>query len=224
LNFRYPIFLDLAGKKCLVTGEGYEVPQKLQALVDASANVVYVNPRADSTIEALFEAGLIRWEKRDFEPQDLDGCFLVITDREDNSDIFRLAEEQRILCNAVDDPPNCRFSFGSVHRQGDLTVAISTNGWAPAMAVRLREKLEREVGLEYGTFLELLKAVRPEITSRIAEFSARRELWYRIVDSDVLELLRNDQLKPATAKVRQMIEDAVSSTSRSDTSAVEGDH
>jgi precorrin-2 dehydrogenase / sirohydrochlorin ferrochelatase len=224
LNFRYPIFLDLAGKKCLVTGEGYEVPQKLQALVDASANVVYVNPRADSTIEALFEAGLIRWEKRDFEPQDLDGCFLVITDREDNSDIFRLAEEQRILCNAVDDPPNCRFSFGSVHRQGDLTIAISTNGWAPAVAVRLREKLEREVGPEYGALLGILKAVRPEITSRVTDFSARRELWYRIVDSDVLELLRNDQLKPATAKVRQMIEDAVSSTSRSDTSAVEGDH
>jgi precorrin-2 dehydrogenase / sirohydrochlorin ferrochelatase len=224
LNFRYPIFLDLAAKKCLVTGEGYEVPQKLQALVDASANVVYVNPRADPKLEALVDAGLIRWEKRDFEPQDLDGCFLVITDREDNSDIFRLAEEQRILCNAVDDPPNCRFSFGSVHRQGDLTIAISTNGWAPAVAVRLREKLEREVGPEYGALLGILKAVRPEITSRVTDFSARRELWYRIVDSDVLELLRNDQLKPATAKVRQMVEDAVSSTSRSDTSAVEGDH
>jgi precorrin-2 dehydrogenase / sirohydrochlorin ferrochelatase len=224
LNFRYPIFLDLAAKKCLVTGEGYEVPQKLQALVDASANVVYVNPRADPKLEALVDAGLIRWEKRDFEPQDLDGCFLVITDREDNSDIFRLAEEQRILCNAVDDPPNCRFSFGSVHRQGDLTIAISTNGWAPAVAVRLREKLEREVGPEYGALLQLLKAVRPEITSRIAEFSARRELWYRIVDSDVLELLRDHQTGAATAKIRQLIEEAVSSTSRSDTSAVEGDH
>ncbi len=144
------------------------------------------------------QAGLIRWEQRDFEPHDLNGCFLVIADREDNSDIFRLAEEQRILCNAVDDPPNCRFSFGSVHRQGDLTIAISTNGWAPAVAVRLREKLEREVGPEYGAFLELLKAVRPEITSRIAEFSARRELWYRIVDSDVLELLRNDHSEAAS--------------------------
>ncbi|MDQ2843470.1 MAG: bifunctional precorrin-2 dehydrogenase/sirohydrochlorin ferrochelatase [Acidobacteriota bacterium] len=224
MNFRYPIFLDLAGKKCLVTGEGYEVPQKVQALVDTSANVVYVNPQADPKIEALSEAGLIRWETRNFEPKDLAGCFLVITDREDNSDIFRLAEEQQILCNAVDDPSNCRFSFGSVHRQGDLTVAISTNGWAPAVAVRLREKLEREVGPEYGALLTILKAVRPEITSRIAEFSARRELWYRIVDSDALPLLREHQTEAATAKICQMIEDAVSSTSRSDTSAVEGDH
>ena len=224
MNFRFPIFLDLTGKKCLVAGEGYEVPQKVQALVDASASVVYVNPHADPKIEALFEAGLIRWERREFSPEDLTDCFLVISDREDNSEIFRLAEERRILCNSVDDPPNCRFSFGSLHRQGDLTIAISTNGWAPAVAVRLKEKLQREVGPEYGVFLALLKSVRPEITSRIADFGTRRELWYRIVDSDVLQLLRAGQIERAEAKIRRMIDDTVNSISRSDTSAVDGSH
>lgn len=58
LNFRYPIFLDLSGKKCLVAGEGYEVAFKVQALVDASARVTYVNPRAEPSIEALAAAGL----------------------------------------------------------------------------------------------------------------------------------------------------------------------
>ena len=47
MNFRYPIFLDLAGKKCLVTGEGYELAGKIKGLADASANVVYVNPSAE---------------------------------------------------------------------------------------------------------------------------------------------------------------------------------
>ena len=222
MNFRFPIFLDLTGKKCLVVGEGYEVPQKVQALVDASASVVYVNPHADPKIEALFEAGLIRWERREFSPEDLADCFLVISDREDNAELFRLAEERRILCNSVDDPPNCRFSFGSLHRQGDLTIAISTNGWAPAVAVRLKEKLQREVGPEYGVLLGLLKSVRPEITSRIADFGARRDLWYRIVDSDVLLILREGQTERAAAKIRQMIDDTVNSTSRSDTSVVDG--
>ena len=222
MNFRFPIFLDLTGKKCLVAGEGYEVPQKVQALVDASASVVYVNPHADPKIEALFEAGLIRWERREFSPEDLADCFLVISDHVDNAEVFRLAEERRILCNSVDDPPNCRFSFGSLHRQGDLTIAISTNGWAPAVAVRLKEKLQREVGPEYGVLLGLLKSVRPEITSRIADFGARRDLWYRIVDSDVLLILREGQTERAAAKIRQMIDDTVNSTSRSDTSVVDG--
>jgi siroheme synthase-like protein len=118
----------------------------------------------------------------------------------------------------VDDPPNCRFSFGSVHRQGDLTIAISTNGWAPAVAVRLRQWMEREIGPEYGALLELLKEVRPEIASRIPDFTMRRDLWYRIVDSDAVLKLRQGEGAEAAALVRRLIDEAVNSTSHSGTS------
>jgi siroheme synthase-like protein len=208
VNFRFPIFLDLSQKKCLVTGEGLEVAGKLQALVDASAEVVYVNPRAHVAIETMAAAGLIQWEKRDFLPADLNGCFLLISDLDDNSEIFRLAEEQRILCNSVDDPQHCRFSFGSIHRRGELTVAISTNGSAPALAVRLKERFQCEIGPEYADFLELLKQVRPLITSQIANFSARRELWYRIVDSEALTLLARGEKEAAARLVQQIIDRA----------------
>ncbi len=216
VNFRYPIFLDLTGKKCLVTGEGFEIAVKIRALVDAAADVVYVNPRAEPAIQDLCAAAAVRWEARDFMPQDLKGCFLVITDRDDNSEIFRLAEEQNVLCNSVDDPAHCRFSFGSVHRQGNLAIAISTNGWAPALAVRLKQQLEREIGTEYGLLLDLLKEIRPEIKERIPDFGARRQLWYRIIDSDVLAQLRQGHHSEAAALVRQMIDEAVNSTSHSD--------
>ncbi len=218
MNFRYPIFLDLTGKKCLVTGEGPEVAGKIRALMAASADVVYVNASAETDIQGLAAGGLLVWRRRDFQPEDLDGCFLVITDREDNAEVFRLAEERNILCNAVDDPQHCRFSFGSVHRQGDLTIAISTNGWAPAVAVRLREWLQREIGPEYGALLNLVKELRPEIARRVPDFSARRDLWYRIIDSGVLETLEQGHTDAAAQIVRSLIEDAVSSTSRSDTS------
>lgn len=218
MNFRYPVFLDLTDKRCLITGEGYEVAGKVQALVDAKANVTYVNPRAEPSIQELANSGVIRWYQREFESSDLKGCFLVITDREDNSEIFHLAEERNILCNSVDDPQNCRFSFGSIHRRGDLTIAISTNGWAPAVAVRLREWLQQEIGPEYATFLALLKQVRPEITTRLPDFAARRDLWYRIVDSEVLEKLRSSEPDAAESILRKLIEDAINSTSRSGTS------
>jgi siroheme synthase-like protein len=218
MNFRYPVFLDVAGKSCLVTGEGYEVAGKVRRLVECGARVTYVNPQAEAEIQALADDGRIRWEHRNFEPSDLDGCFLLIADLEDNSEIFRLAEARNVLCNAVDDPEHCRFSFGSVHRQGDLTIAISSNGWAPALAVRVREQLQREIGAEYGMLLAILKEVRPEITRRITDFSARRELWYQIVDSEALALLRAGNNDAASAVVRQLIEQAVSSTSGSHTS------
>jgi siroheme synthase-like protein len=197
--------LDLSGKKCLVVGEGHEIAAKVQALVDAAAKVTYVNPRAEPAIERLAAAGLISWERRDFERRDLDGCFLAIADCEDNAEIFRLAEENRVLVNAVDDPEHCRFSFGSVHRQGDLTIAISTNGVAPALAVRLRERLEREIGAEYAELLRMLKEVRAEIGARVADFSARRALWYQIIDSDILDKLRAGQRDEAERALREML-------------------
>ncbi len=209
MNFRYPIFLDLSGKTCLVVGEGDEIAGKVRGLVDAGAKVRYVNPRAEAAIETLAAAGLISWERREFEERDLDGCFLAIADCEDNAGIFRLAEERRVLINAVDDPEHCRLSFGSVHRQGDLTIAISTNGAAPALAVRLRERLQQDIGPEYGELLRMLQDARSEIGSRIADFSARRALWYRIVDSDILSKLRLGQREEAERSLRQMIEEAL---------------
>lgn len=208
MNFRFPVFLDLSGKKCLVTGEGSEVAGKVQALVDASAEVVYVNPQADPAIEALAAGGLIHWEKRVFVPADLAGLFLVISDLAENSEIFRLAEENRTLCNCVDDPEHCRFSFGSIHRRGELTIAISTNGWAPAVAVRLKEKFQREIGPEYTEFLNLLKHLRPQITSRLTDFAARRALWYRIVDSDVLPMLARGENEAAAALALRFVNEA----------------
>jgi len=208
VNFRYPIFLDLTDKKCLVTGAGYEVAAKVRGLVEARANVTYVNTSAEESIRELSIAGAIHWEPRDFQPNDLAGCFLVITDRDENAEIFRMAEEQNILCNSVDDPANCRFSFGSLHRQGDLTIAISTNGQAPAVAVRLREKLQREIGPEYSALLAILRVFRPIITAGVPEFADRRKLWYRIVDSNVLQLIRRGHIETAVEAIARMLDEA----------------
>lgn len=201
-----------------MTGEGYEIAGKVRSLVDANAQVTYVNARAEPEIEQLAAGGLVTWHRRGFETADLDGCFLVIADLEDNSNVFSLCEERGILCNSVDDPEHCRFSFGSIHRRGDLTIAISTNGWAPAIAVRLKEKFQREIGPEFEALLVMLKEVRPEITSRIADFNARKALWYRIVDSELLTLLGEGHDKEARQALRSMIEDAVNNTSGSGTS------
>jgi precorrin-2 dehydrogenase len=219
VNFRYPIFLDLTGRKCLVTGEGHEIADKVRALVDASANVTYVNPMAAPDIEQLAAMGLVHWCQRAFEPDDMDGCFLVIADCQNNAAIFQMAEQRKVLCNAVDDPEHCRFSFGSIHRQGELTIAISSNGWAPALAVRIRQQLETEIGPEYAAFLDILKRLRPVVSSHIQDFGARRDLWYRIVDSNALELLRAGDTADAEELIQTMVDEALNNTLRFDTCA-----
>jgi siroheme synthase-like protein len=95
-----------------------------------------------------------------------------------------------------------------------LTIAISTNGVAPALAVRLRERLEREIGAEYAELLRMLKEVRAEIGSRIADFGERRALWYRIIDSDILDKLREGRREEAERALRKMINLALRASAR----------
>jgi precorrin-2 dehydrogenase / sirohydrochlorin ferrochelatase len=208
MSFSYPIFLDITGKPCLVTGEGFEIPNKVVGLVRRGARVTYVHPTAHAAIRELADAGDIVWHARDFQPADLNDCFLVITDREDNATVFALAEERRVLCNAVDDPEYCRFSFGSLVSRGDLTLAISTNGIAPALAVRLRQRLERELGEEYAMLLTMLRELRPEISREIRDFDERKALWYRLVDSDALCLIRDGKIDDAWKLLSHLVHQA----------------
>ena len=68
--------------------------------------------------------------------------------------------------------------------------------------------MERELGSEYAELLRMLKDVRAELGARVADFSTRRALWYRIVDSDILDKLREGQTDEAERVLRAMIENA----------------
>src|SRR4030095_7151231 len=89
---------------------------------------------------------------RKYQPGDLTGAFMVIcaTDQtEINHQVWQEASANHQLVNVGGDTPRCKLIAPSMLRKGDLTIAISTSGRAPALAVRLRERLQREIGPEY---------------------------------------------------------------------------
>jgi siroheme synthase-like protein len=117
------------------------------------------------------------------------------------------ARRGKVLFNALDDPPNCDFYFPAVHRQGPLVIALSTAGHCPALAVRLKQKIAGIVGPEYAEFVRLAAEVRERIRHSGLEFSRRRDVWYALVDSPALDLLR----KGRAAEAREAIESILDS-------------
>ena len=105
----------------------------------------------------------------------------------------------------MDDVPHCDFIAPAVVRRGDLAVAISTNGKAPALAVRLRQRLEAELGEEHARFLELAGSVRAPLARLLPDLAARRDLWYRLIDSDILQLLRRGEEAAAVARFEEIL-------------------
>ncbi|HEU4589010.1 MAG TPA: siroheme synthase CysG [Gemmatimonadales bacterium] len=204
----YPVLLDLRDRRCVVVGGGVIAEGKVTPLVAAGAQVTVVSPALTPGLGLQHRAGRFAWVERAYEPGDLAGAYLVIAATDDaavNHRVHAEAVEQNILLNVVDDPPYCGFILPSILRRGELIVAVSTSGNAPALAVRLRERIEREVGPEHARFLELAGSIRAPLAQKHPAFNVRKELWYRLVDSDVLALLRAGQEREARERIASIM-------------------
>ena len=165
----FPAFLKLRNKPCLVVGAGEIAWSKITSMVDAEADVQVIAIEARDEVHRLAAQGRIRLTLRAYQPGDLADRFLVIAATNDhavNAAVYRDAEARNILCNAVDDPPNCDFYFGSIVRRGDLQIAISTAGESPAVAQRLRREIDAALPTDLGRWLADLGELRREVPRR----------------------------------------------------------
>ena len=136
----FPVFLNLSGRRVLLVGGGRVAAAKLGALLDAGAHVTVVAPHVLREIAAA----PIDVHRRPFEPQDLHGaCYVVAAaPRLVNACVAREAAGRGLFVNAVDDVEHATAYAGAVLRRDGITVAISTDGHAPALAGLLREALD----------------------------------------------------------------------------------
>lgn len=204
----YPVYLNLRGRRCVVIGGGSVAEGKARSLLEAEAQVVVVSPRLTPALKRLAGENRLTHVPRGYRSGDLAGAFLAISaanDRAVNEQVWQEAVEREILINVVDDPPHCTFIAPSIVRRGDLTIAISTGGRAPALAARLRQQLERSIGYEYARFLELVGAMRTPFAARYPDFEQRRALWYQLVDSDVFDLLRQGNEPGARRRIAEIM-------------------
>jgi precorrin-2 dehydrogenase len=195
----FPAFLKLTGRRCLVVGAGPVAQEKIESLLRAGASVRVVAPHATDSVREWARAKKIRWEPRKFRPADFKGAFLVVASTSSPSlheKIYRQARRRAILCNVVDDPAHCDFYYGAVVRRGELQIAISTGGHSPALAQRLREKIEREIGAEYEHWLEKLGAARKRLFAKSLSPARRKALLHRLASEISFEkFLRQAQRK-----------------------------
>jgi precorrin-2 dehydrogenase/sirohydrochlorin ferrochelatase len=185
-----PIFVKLAGRKCLVAGAGSVAEAKIASLLEAEAEVRVVAPQANERVRALASSGVLRWERREFETSDLDDVFMAIaatSDPDVNASVFEQSRQRSVLCNSVDDPPHCDFYFSANVRRGELQVAISTAGESPAVAQRLRDEIERALDPGLGEWLKDVGTLRREILARYPASEERKRLLQRLAYREVGE-------------------------------------
>ena len=183
----FPLFLDLAGQRCLIVGGGPIGERKAAALLEYGACVVVVSPIVTPVLASLAAAGRMEHRARTFLASDVRGCRLVVAATGGPSDraVVAAARRRRVLVNAVDRPAWCDVIVPSVLRRGELQIAVSTGGRSPALARDIRRRLEPFFGDEMAEVVEqagrqraraLARAQNPAARARAGERAARRAL------------------------------------------------
>jgi precorrin-2 dehydrogenase/sirohydrochlorin ferrochelatase len=206
----YPIHLDIQNKNCLVVGGGGVGTRKVLTLLQCGASVTVVSPEISDRLQDLAESARLTLKPRPYRTEDLEGVFLVIGASDDetlNRRISSDAERRNTLCNIADQPEKCNFILPSIVRRDDLVITISTSGRSPALAKKLRKKLERRFGPEYGEFLKLMGAIRSKLLSQAHEPEAHKPLFEQLIDSNLIALIQQGQTKDINALLAKILGD-----------------
>jgi len=197
----YPMFLKISRKKCVVVGGGWVARRKVRALLEYGAGVEVISPDPCPELNKLGETGEIKVLRRRYQSGDLQGAFLAIAatdNRALNRQVVKEAKDKAVLVNVIDDLENSDFIVPSYVRRGALTIAVSTAGRSPALARKIRTRLEKELGDEYASLVRLVGEVRAEV--RRQGIKVTGDDWQEALDLDLMiDLLKRGDDQKAKA-------------------------
>jgi precorrin-2 dehydrogenase / sirohydrochlorin ferrochelatase len=206
----YPVYLNLKSKRVVVIGAGEVAERKVESLLDTGATIVVISPEFTARVASLADQKRIELQRRPYVVGDCAGAALIFSATDDpkiSSAVYKEASALGVFVNTADQPPLCSFIMPAVVRRGDIGIAISTGGTSPALAARLRRKISSTIGPEYMRLAELLSRTRLEIRGRVSDEKDRKELHYRILDSDIITLLKQNDTAGAERRLQEIIED-----------------
>ena len=161
----YPVMLDVSERPCLVVGGGPVAARKARGLLECGASVTVIAPLLSDEMESL-SLRLHAVERRPYRVGDVSDYRLVVTATgkpEVDAAVFGDGESGRRVGELCPTIPTTAPSLPAVHRDGAVTVSVSTGGLSPALASWLRDRLAAECGGGLGTLALLLGEGRAEL-------------------------------------------------------------
>jgi precorrin-2 dehydrogenase/sirohydrochlorin ferrochelatase len=200
----FPLLLNISDKLVIVVGGGAVGLRKLDAILDSGAAVRLIDPRPLPNLPA----GVTHIAEA-YRVEHLDGAALAFAcaTPEVNAAVVADCRERGVWVNTATSPAEGDFALPAVVRRGELTLAVSTGGASPALARRIREKLEAEFDAAFAEWVRLLAEVRIEVLAKIVDENRRRELLDGFADWSWLTRLRTEGADAVRAAMLQMTND-----------------
>tara|TARA_Y100001951_G_scaffold47788_1_gene37712 strand:- start:737 stop:1393 length:657 start_codon:yes stop_codon:yes gene_type:complete len=211
--------LHLKGNLVIVIGSGNEGMKKVNSLFTQDCKILVISDKSNSQIEKYVKQGKIQFKKTKLK----DATFLskykpylvmaTTSDMTLNRKIVEKARRMKSYAYASDDPEVSDFAHPSVINIADtVQVAVSTGGSSPAMARKIRLKMEsflkKNISSEDIYQIKLQKFARFEAKKVISTQLDRKKFLYSVMnDKRVKELLKEGKYKMTQTRVKKMLKE-----------------
>lgn len=137
---RFPLFLDLSGRTCVVVGGGAIGARRARVLLSFGAQVTVIDPAPVSLPEG------VRHLCRSYEHGDLDGAALAVAatgDRQVNRQVGQDARKLGVPVSVADRQEECTFFFPAVCLGNGLVAGIVSDGGDHAKTARAAKAVRK---------------------------------------------------------------------------------
>jgi len=203
----------------IVIGSGNEGMKKVNSLFTQDCKILVISDKSNSQIEKYVKQDKIQFKKTKLK----DATFLskykpylvmaTTSDMTLNRKIVEKARRMKSYAYASDDPEVSDFAHPSVINIADtVQVAVSTGGSSPAMARKIRLKMEsflkKNISSEDIYQIKLQKFARFEAKKVISTQLDRKKFLYSVMnDKRVKELLKEGKYKMTQTRVKKMLKE-----------------
>ena len=202
----FPLFLCLKDREALVVGGTDQAARKAELLLSAGAKVSMIARTVTGEVAQLIAEHRVHWAGRDFTDAHLAGVSLVIVATDDETLQEAVSCAAQALCvpvNVVDRPGLSSFLMPAIVDRDPVTIAISTNGAAPALARKVRAEIERLLPAALGRVARFADLFRDQVRRSLDRPDARRRFWDRVFEGPVAALaMAGDETGARRALIR----------------------
>lgn len=203
-----PVALKVENALVLVVGGGSVALRKVGSLLECGALVHLVAPAICEELQPRL-AQINKFDAREYQSSDLNGCMLVFACTNNHDVNMRIAAEaasKNIWCQIASDAVASTLHGAAAVRRDDICVGITTGGGSPALSRHLKAQVESCIGPEYAQLLELMSARRHALTQRIDQQQLRAQAWNAVLESEALSLLRAGQTESAAHLIDNLLD------------------
>lgn len=145
MELKFPLFLDLKGKKAVVVGAGSIAGRRIRVLYEFGAQVTVIAP------EVVEKLPGVRYLEREYRDGDCSGAYLAVTatpNRQVNHSVAEECRRKGIPVSVADCAEECTFFFPAVCKSGNLIAGLVSDGTdhrlVAGTAKEIREILKRQ--------------------------------------------------------------------------------